>query len=102
MRLATWNVNSLAVRLPQLLQWLAPHQPDAMVLQETTLTDDKFPATEIAAEGYQAQRFGQKAYNGVALLSKAEAIVTRGELRFASLRVLTSEPCPEVSPCPLK
>ena len=73
MKLATWNVNSLAVRLPQLLDWLALHQPDAIVLQETKLTDDKFPAAEIAAAGYRAQWFGQKTYNGVALLSKAEA-----------------------------
>ena len=70
-KLATWNVNSLAVRLPQLLDWLNAHQPDAMVLQETKLTDDKFPAAEIAAAGYRAQWFGQKTYNGVALLSRA-------------------------------
>ncbi len=73
MKLATWNVNSLAVRLPQLLDWLALHQPDAIVLQETKLTDDKFPAAEIAAAGYRSQWFGQKTYNGVALLSKTEA-----------------------------
>ncbi len=48
MKLATWNVNSLAVRLPQLLAWLDAHRPDAVVLQETKLTDDKFPAAEIA------------------------------------------------------
>ena len=73
MKLATWNVNSLAVRLPQLLDWLATHQPDVMVLQETKLTDDKFPQAEIEAAGYQASWFGQKTYNGVALLSKSEA-----------------------------
>jgi exodeoxyribonuclease III len=73
MKLATWNVNSLAVRLPQLLAWLAASQPDAMVLQETKLSDDKFPHAEIEAAGYQAQCFGQKTYNGVALLSKAPA-----------------------------
>jgi exodeoxyribonuclease-3 len=72
-KLATWNVNSLAVRLPQLLDWLAAHQPDAMVLQETKLTDDKFPRAEIEAAGYAAQWFGQRAYNGVALLSKSPA-----------------------------
>jgi exodeoxyribonuclease-3 len=72
-KLATWNVNSLAVRLPQLLDWLAAHQPDAMVLQETKLTDDKFPHAEIEAAGYEAKWFGQKTYNGVALLSKAAA-----------------------------
>jgi exodeoxyribonuclease-3 len=73
MKLATWNVNSLAVRLPQLLDWLAAQQPDVLVLQETKLTDDKFPVAEIEAAGYRAQWFGQKTYNGVALLSKNEA-----------------------------
>jgi exodeoxyribonuclease-3 len=53
-KLATWNVNSLAVRLPQLLEWLAAHQPDVMVLQETKLTDDKFPQAEIEAAGWHA------------------------------------------------
>lgn len=72
-KLATWNVNSLAVRLPQLLDWLAAQQPDALVLQETKLTDDKFPHAEIEAAGYAVQWFGQKTYNGVALLSKAPA-----------------------------
>ena len=73
MKLATWNVNSLAVRLPQLLAWLQAHQPDAMVLQETKLTDEKFPHAEIEAAGYRVHWFGQKTYNGVALLSKNEA-----------------------------
>ena len=73
MRLATWNVNSLAVRLPQLLDWLATAQPDAIVLQETKLTDDKFPAEALAAAGWQAQWFGQRTYNGVALLSRTPA-----------------------------
>ncbi|MDN3920582.1 exodeoxyribonuclease III [Roseateles violae] len=73
MRLATWNVNSLAVRLPQLLDWLAANPVDAIVLQETKLTDDKFPTLEIGAAGYQVQWFGQKTYNGVALLSKQPA-----------------------------
>ncbi len=73
MKLATWNVNSLGVRLPQLLEWLAAHQPDAIVLQETKLTDDKFPQAEIEAAGYRAEWFGQKTYNPVALLSKTAA-----------------------------
>jgi exodeoxyribonuclease-3 len=72
-KLATWNVNSLAVRLPQLIDWLALHQPDMLVLQETKLTDDKFPSAEIEAAGYQVQWFGQKTYNGVALLSRTVA-----------------------------
>jgi exodeoxyribonuclease-3 len=72
MQLATWNVNSLAVRLPQLLDWLAAHPVDALVLQETKLTDDKFPAAEIEAAGYRVVWFGQKTYNGVALLSRGD------------------------------
>lgn len=73
MQLATWNVNSLAVRLPQVLDWLGQHQPEVVVLQETKLTDDKFPHAEFAQAGYAAQWFGQKTYNGVALLSKTPA-----------------------------
>jgi len=73
LKLATWNVNSLAVRLPQLLDWLATHPVDAMVLQETKLADDKFPHAQIEAAGYAVQWFGQKTYNGVALLSRAAA-----------------------------
>ena len=73
MKFATWNVNSLAVRLPQLLDWLAANPVDALVLQETKLTDDKFPTMEIADAGYQVQWFGQKTYNGVALLSRTPA-----------------------------
>ena len=72
MKLATWNVNSLAVRLPQLLDWLALQQPDVIVLQETKLTDDKFPQAEIAAAGWQSVWFGQKTYNGVALLARGD------------------------------
>ena len=74
MKLATWNVNSLSVRLPQLLDWLAANPVDAIVLQETKLTDDKFPQAEIAAAGYRASWFGQKTYNGVALLSRSESV----------------------------
>ncbi|WP_395702356.1 exodeoxyribonuclease III [Aquabacterium sp.] len=73
MKLATWNVNSLSVRLPQLLAWLAAEQPDAIVLQETKLTDDKFPQAELAAAGWQCAWFGQRTYNGVALLSRLPA-----------------------------
>ncbi len=77
LRLATWNVNSLSVRLPQVLDWLGTARPDALVLQETKLTDDKFPAEELAAAGWQASWFGQKTYNGVALISRhpIEAVV---------------------------
>ena len=71
MRLATWNVNSLKVRLPQVLEWVGKHRPDVLCLQETKLEDDKFPAAEITAAGYQPLFSGQKTYNGVAILSRA-------------------------------
>ena len=68
MKIATWNINSLAIRQPQVLDWLAAHRPDVLCLQETKLTDDKFPHEELNAAGYRAECFGQKTYNGVALL----------------------------------
>jgi len=71
MKLATWNVNSLKVRLPQVLKWLAKHGPDALCLQETKLENAKFPAAEIEAAGYTALHNGQKTYNGVAIVSLA-------------------------------
>jgi exodeoxyribonuclease-3 len=74
MRIASWNINSLSIRLPQLLDWLALHAPDALVLQEIKLTDDKFPHAELNAAGYVAECFGQKTYNGVALISKLPAL----------------------------
>ncbi|MBK4734208.1 exodeoxyribonuclease III [Noviherbaspirillum pedocola] len=70
MKLATWNVNSLKVRLPHVLQWLADNPIDVLCLQETKLTDDKFPVAEIEAAGYQVAYTGQKTYNGVAILSR--------------------------------
>ena len=73
MRLATWNVNSLKVRLPQLLDWVGVHRPDVLCLQETKLEDANFPRRELAAAGYQAVCCGQKTYNGVAILSRAAA-----------------------------
>jgi exodeoxyribonuclease-3 len=71
-KLATWNVNSLKVRLPQVLDWLAANQPDVLCLQETKLEDVNFPAADILAAGYQPIFSGQKTYNGVALLGKTE------------------------------
>ena len=70
MKLATWNVNSLKVRLPQVIDWLQTNQPDMLCLQESKLTDENFPAAEIAAIGYESVFTGQKTYNGVAILSK--------------------------------
>lgn len=73
MRIATWNVNSLRVRLPQVLQWAGSVRPDILALQETKLADDQFPVEQIEAAGYQAIYSGQKTYNGVAIFSSAEA-----------------------------
>ncbi|MBS0308142.1 MAG: exodeoxyribonuclease III [Proteobacteria bacterium] len=70
MKIATWNVNSLKVRLPHVLQWLAENPVDVLGLQETKMTDDKFPVAEIEAAGYQVAFSGQKTYNGVALLAR--------------------------------
>ena len=80
MKIATWNINSLTVRLPQVLDWLAAQPADAPVdvlaLQELKLTDDKFPAAAFQEAGYHAQWFGQKTYNGVALISRAAGAPT--------------------------
>ena len=68
--IASWNVNSLNVRMPHLAQWLAARQPDIVALQETKLEDAKFPDTALAELGYRSVFCGQKTYNGVAILSK--------------------------------
>ncbi|MGA1041525.1 MAG: endonuclease/exonuclease/phosphatase family protein, partial [Burkholderiaceae bacterium] len=70
LRVASWNVNSLRVRLPHVLAWLADAQPDLLGLQETKLVDDKFPRAEIEAAGYAVHYTGQPTYNGVAILAK--------------------------------
>jgi len=72
-KLATWNVNSLKVRLPHVIDWLASEQPDVLCLQELKLEDPAFPAAELEAEGYHAVFSGQKTYNGVAILSREKA-----------------------------
>jgi len=69
---ATWNVNSLRVRLPQLTQWLSVNPIDVVLLQETKLSDPEFPRAEIEALGYQVAFAGQKTYNGVATLARGE------------------------------
>jgi exodeoxyribonuclease-3 len=84
MKLATWNVNSLRVRLPHLLEWLAGNSPDVVCLQETKCDDASFPAGQLRAAGYWSVHHGQRAYNGVAILSKAEGVVAcRGIPEFA-------------------
>jgi len=71
MKLATWNVNSLKVRLPHLTGWLQAAQPDVVCLQELKLEDAKFPRAELAAAGYASVCSGQKTYNGVAILARS-------------------------------
>jgi exodeoxyribonuclease-3 len=104
-KIASWNVNSLKVRLPQVLQWMEREKPDIIGLQETKLTDDLFPRDEVEAAGYRVLFSGQKTYNGVAVLSREEATdaitdlpglddpqrrvlgVTIGDVRFLNLYV---------------
>jgi exodeoxyribonuclease-3 len=78
MKLATWNVNSLKVRLPHLLEWLAANPVDVVCLQETKSEDKNFPQAELEAAGYHSVFSGQKTYNGVAILSREAA----GDVQF--------------------
>ena len=72
MKIATWNVNSLKVRLPQVLEWMGTHSPDVLVLQEIKQVTEMFPADELAEAGYTGIASGQKTYNGVAVIAKDE------------------------------
>jgi len=84
MKIASWNVNSLKVRLPQLLAWLESKKPDVVCLQETKVDNDKFPALELEAAGYRCAWSGQKTYNGVAILARnAASSVASGIPGFA-------------------
>jgi exodeoxyribonuclease-3 len=74
MKIASWNVNSLNVRLPQLQQWLAEFAPDVVGLQETKLEDHRFPDDALLEAGYRSVFHGQKTYNGVAILARDRAI----------------------------
>ncbi|GAB6043412.1 exodeoxyribonuclease III [Endothiovibrio diazotrophicus] len=105
MKIASWNVNSLNVRLPHLLEWLRQEPVDILGLQETKLVDEKFPREAIEEAGYHVLFSGQKTYNGVALLSREPALepvtdlpglddpqrrvlgATVGEVRFLNLYV---------------
>ena len=73
MKVATWNVNSVGARLPLVQKWLSAAGPDVLCLQETKCTDDKFPAEAFAELGYRSEVYGQRTYNGVAILSRALA-----------------------------
>jgi exodeoxyribonuclease-3 len=71
-KVATWNVNSMKVRLPHVLEWMSASEPDVLVLQEIKQVTEMFPTDDIAAAGYQSVANGQKTYNGVAVISKQE------------------------------
>ena len=109
MKIASWNVNSLKVRLPHLLDWLASARPDVVALQEIKLQDADFPHEALAQAGYRVLVNGQKTYNGVALLSRSEGIdpvlhipnfddpqrrvlaATIGDLRIVNLYVVNGQ-----------
>lgn len=91
MKIASWNVNSLKVRLPQVLSWLDSRQPDVLALQETKLTDDNFPVHAITEAGYEVVFSGQKTYNGVAILARQtilDAVTDPPGLDDAQRRIL--------------
>lgn len=94
LKIATWNVNSLRVRLPHVLLWLAEHQPDILALQETKTQDVNFPKAEIEAAGYQVVFSGQKTFNGVAILSRKhqpeEIIMDIPQLNDPQRRILAA------------
>jgi len=74
MKIATWNVNSLNVRLPHVLEWLSAHEPDALVLQEIKQVTEAFPTDAFATAGYKSAASGQKTYNGVATICREEPL----------------------------
>jgi len=94
MKIATWNVNSLRVRLPHVLTWLADAKPDILALQELKMPTEKFPFDELRAAGYEAIVNGQKTYNGVAILHRGmvpQNIMTEfPELQDPQRRVLAA------------
>lgn len=91
MKIATWNVNSLKVRLPHVLQWLTTQQPDILALQETKLVDEKFPVASFQEHGYEVVFSGQKTYNGVAVLARTpltDPVTDPPHLEDAQRRIL--------------
>lgn len=77
MKIATWNVNSITVRLPHVLDWLQRQQPEILCLQETKVEDARFPSEALREAGYNACMSGQRSYNGVAILSRIPAADVR-------------------------
>jgi exodeoxyribonuclease III len=94
MLIATWNVNSILARLPVVMRWLDGIQPDVICMQETKVTDDKFPTLLFQERGYQCQLFGQQTYNGVAILTRSACETSHrgypGDDETAQSRLITS------------
>jgi exodeoxyribonuclease-3 len=80
MKIATWNINSVRSRIDRLVAWLSSAQPDVLCLQELKCTDEQFPYAEVQAAGFHAEVFGQKTYNGVALISKQKPAAVQRNL----------------------
>ena len=89
MKIATWNVNSLKVRLPHLLDWLEQEKPDVVGLQETKLQNENFPADALREAGYEVAFHGQKTYNGVALIARSQPQDVWTGLSDGQARVIT-------------
>jgi exodeoxyribonuclease III len=94
MLIATWNVNSILARLPVVMRWLDDIKPDVICMQETKVTDDKFPTLVFQERGYQCQLFGQQTYNGVAILTRCACETSHrgypGDDETAQSRLITS------------
>ena len=93
LKIASWNVNSLKVRLPQVLAWCDSAAPDVLALQETKLTDDRFPVAELEEAGYHSLYSGQPTYNGVAILSRqpaTDAVTDIADLHDPQRRILAA------------
>lgn len=94
MLIATWNVNSILARMPVVLRWLDDVKPDVICMQETKVTDDKFPSLVFQERGYQCQLFGQQTYNGVAILTRCACETSHrgypGDDETAQSRLITS------------
>ena len=101
MKIASWNVNSLRVRLPQVLEWLKVNVIDVLAIQETKVEDSSFPIDDITDAGYYCDFIGQKTYNGVTTISKnlpkeSEKLINdkeQDQKRFLLTRYGKSFPC---------
>ena len=86
-KIATWNINSVRARVDRLCTWLKTAQPDVLFLQELKCTDEQFPRDEVKAAGYLSETYGQKTYNGVAILSRepvTDVVQRRADASYAA------------------